>query len=253
MTGEGAALLGATGRLGTALRRCFPDPGNLICYSGGGTGDTTGADLALASPGDLLGPGVRTVFNCAGISSTSACRRNPFKAFLVNSLWPLRLARFCLQHDKRLVHISTDLVWSGGIPPYRSGSPGVPMSLYGWTKLLGDLGAGRVNPRALVVRTSVLVGEIGARKPTFTEDILAGRATSFYIDSIRHHTPAMSFSKTLIRLASEETGGLLIAASDRALCRLAYAATLIPEPDGVPAPPGVPKNLTLIPDVAVPS
>jgi dTDP-4-dehydrorhamnose reductase len=189
--------------------------------------------------------------NCAAVSSTGGCLSDPVRAFLLNSVWPGKLALHCREKSIRLVHMSTDLVWSGGIPPYKRNSPAVPMSLYGWTKLLGDIAVMRHNPGALVVRTSVLVGEVGARQTTFSEDILAGRATRFYADSIRHHTGIMPLAEELHRLASGSRKGVILVASPLAMSRLGYAAGLIPEPGQALAPRGVPRNLTMLPDIAV--
>jgi len=191
------------------------------------------------------------VINCAAASSTGGCLADPVRAFLLNSVWPGKLALHCRERSIRLVHISTDLVWSGGIPPYKRNSPAVPMSFYGWTKLLGDMVTTRHNPDALVVRTSVLVGEVGARQATFSEDILSGRATRFYSDSIRHHTEILPLAEELHRLAAGTRKGLIIVASPLAMSRLGYAAGLIPEPGQALAPRGVPRNLTMLPDIRV--
>lgn len=242
-------VFGATGRLGTALRRT--SEGQVLPVSLHGCSGIVAADLTTADPGSVIPEGAAAVLNCAAVSTTTGCLKHPLEAFLLNSLWPRRLARFCGQKGIRLVHISTDLVWSGGIPPYKRFSPAVPMSFYGWTKLLGDMGAGRACPEALIVRTSVLTGEIGARNPTFTEDIIAGRAKRFYADSIRHHTPIVPLARILHRLAAGRERGLLIAASPIAMCRLGYAATLIPDPEPALAPRGVPLNLTMLPDIEV--
>lgn len=244
-------LFGAAGRLGTALRKVSAGHTGLYCHGLGGPAGAAQTDLASADPAGLIPEGADTVINCAAMSAVGDCRRNPAAAFGVNCLWPRRLAARCAEMGIGLVHMSTDLVWSGGIPPYKRHSPAVPMSVYGWTKLLGDLLVRRVHPGALVVRTSVLVGEIGARRPTFTEEILSGAASRFYADSIRHHTPIIPLAETLHRLAGEGTSGLILAASPLAMSRLTYAATLIPEPEGVRAPRGVPLNLTMLVDVEV--
>lgn len=243
-------LFGATGRLGTALRRTSRG-GRLHCFSRNGGGGTTQADLTEAPPDALIPEGTRTVINCAAISSTGGCLADPVRAFLLNSIWPGKLAFHCRANGIRLVHMSTDLVWSGGIPPYKRSSPAVPMSFYGWTKLLGDIAVARHDPGALVVRTSVLVGAVGARQPTFSEDILSGRATKFYADSIRHHTEIIPLAEELHRLAAGTLKGVIIAASPLAMSRLGYAAGLIREPGQALAPPGVPRNLTMVPDIGV--
>lgn len=243
-------LSGATGRLGTALRRTSRG-GSLLCLSRSGEEGTTAADLTDPDLETLIPAGTDAVINCAAISSTGGCLADPRKAFLLNSVWPGRLALHCRERNTRLVHMSTDLVWSGGIPPYRRNSSAVPMSFYGWTKLLGDIAVARHNPDALIVRTSVLVGTVGARQTTFSEDILSGRATRFYADSIRHHTDIFSLARELHMLAAGIRKGVILAASPLAMSRLGYAAGLIPAPGQALAPRGVPRNLTMLPDVEI--
>ncbi len=242
-------LFGAAGRLGTAVRRTAPESPALYCHGLGGGGKPAPVDLAFADP--VIPEGTETVINCAAMSAPGDCRRDPAAAFRVNSLWPRRLAVRCAELGIGLIHMSTDLVWSGGIPPYGRSSPAVPMSLYGWTKLIGDILVRRAHPGALVVRTSVLVGETGARRPTFSEEITSGAVSRFYTDSIRHHTRIMPMAETLHRLAGEGASGLILAASPLAMSRLAFAATMIPEPKGIRAPRGVPLNLTMRVDVEV--
>ncbi len=243
-------LFGATGRLGTALRRTSRG-GSLLCLSRSGDSGTIGADLTTTPPEALLPEGAGAVINCAAESSTGGCLADPVRAFLLNSVWPGELAFYCRENRIRMLHVSTDLVWSGGIPPYKRNSPAVPMSFYGWTKLLGDIAVTRHNPDALVVRTSVLVGDVGARQTTFSEDILSGRARSFYADSIRHHTGIMPLAAELHRLAAGSRKGVIIVASPLAMSRLGYATGLIPDPAQALAPRGVPRNLTMLPDIEV--
>ncbi len=243
-------LFGATGRLGTALRRTSRG-GSLVCLSRSGDSDTTRADLTTTPPEHLFPVKADAAINCAAVSSTGGCLADPARAFLLNSVWPWKLALHCRENRIRLLHMSTDLVWSGGIPPYKRNSPAVPMSFYGWTKLLGDIVVTRHNPDALVVRTSVLVGEVGASQTTFSEDILSGRATRFYADSIRHHTGIMPLAEELHRLASGSRKGVILVASPLAMSRLGYAAGLIPEPGQALAPRGVPRNLTMLPDIGI--
>ncbi len=243
-------LFGATGRLGTALRRTSQG-GSLLCLSRSGDAGSRGADLTTATPEALLPEKTGAVINCAAVSSTGGCLADPVRSFLINSVWPWKLALHCRENRIRMVHMSTDLVWSGGIPPYKKNSPAVPMSFYGWTKLLGDIAVTRHDPDALVVRTSVLVGEVGASQTTFSEDILSGRASRFYADSIRHHTAIMPLAEELLTLAEGSRRGVILVAAPLAMSRLGYAAGLIPDPGQALAPRGVPRNLTMLPDIEI--
>lgn len=215
-------LTGATGRLGRTVQRVFTPTWVIHPRSRSG-----GDDLRTASPEEVVPEGTDYVLNCAAMSSRGGCSRDPFSAYALNVRWPGRLAEFCTDSGRRLVHISTDLVYSGGIPPYKPRSPAVPRSLYGWTKLLGDRAVLSRAPSACIVRTSVLIGSAGAANPTFTEDILTGRATTFHVDSFRNHTDIDALASYLEGCLLSSSRGLVIAAAPYSASRAAYAYSLL--------------------------
>jgi dTDP-4-dehydrorhamnose reductase len=238
-------LAGATGRLGRKVLEGLGQSWIVHPCSRSG-----GADLTVMTPGEAVPADARYCLNCAAVSSRGECAGNPAGAFLLNALWPARLAEYCLDSRRRLVHISTDLVYSGGIPPYTESSPACPSSIYGWTKLLGDRAVIRRNPLALVVRTSVLVGEAGAAVPTFTEDILQGRATVFHVDSFRNHTEIGLLAEYLEKALLSEDAGLVLAAAPYSMSRAAYAFSVLKRDVNMAmAPEGIPRDLTLRPKV----
>ncbi len=199
-----------------------------------------------------MSSGIRKVLNCAALSSRAECSSDPFTAFAVNSRWPARLAYWCREEGVRLIHISTDLVYAGGIPPYTESSSSVPKSLYGWTKLLGDRAVLRLNPDALVARTSVLTGKSGAKKPTFSEEILSGKARSFFVDSFRNHTDIFLLAEWLEEMLLSTASGLILAAAPYSQSRMAYASLLLGldcHLEQVSVPASLPGDLTLRPSV----
>jgi dTDP-4-dehydrorhamnose reductase len=142
-------------------------------------------------------------------------------------------------------------VYSGGNPPYVEQSPAVPRSIYGWTKLLGDLKVSRNCPGALIVRTSVLFGRTGASRPTFSEELLAGSVKAVHVDCWRNHTPVHWFAGMLLEAARTRLCGILLLAGRHSHTRAAFAETLL-RAAGVrdmPAqgyrPEGTPADLTL--------
>lgn len=82
-------------------------------------------------------------------------------------------------------------------------------------------------PSACVVRTSVLIGTAGAPTPTFTEDILSGRATTFHVDSFRNHTDIDALASYLEGCLLSSSRGLVIAAAPYSTSRAAYAYSLL--------------------------
>lgn len=240
-------LTGATGRLGRTVQALSPEEWVVHPCSRSG-----GADLGRAVPSEVFPSSAGFCLNCAAVSSRGECLKSPLRAYLVNALWPARLADYCRENSRRLVHMSTDLVYSGGIPPYTEKSPAVPRSLYGWTKLLGDKAILRRDPEALIVRTSVLVGKAGAANPTFTEDILSGRATRFHVDCFRNHTDISLLADYLLKSLDSPRSGLVIASAPYSSSRAAYAYSILNRDlTLVPAPDHLAKDLTLRPSVSL--
>lgn len=236
-------LTGATGRLGTVIRSLASEDWEILAER---------TDLRSSPPESVFPGETDHCINCAALSSRGGCAADPFSAFALNARWPARLASYCREHGKRLIHISTDLVYSGGIPPYTESSPAVPLSLYGWTKLLGDRAVLRLHPKALVVRTSVLVGKAGSKNPTFTEEMTLGRATSFFVDSFRNHTDVTLLARFLEQALLSSKSGLVLAAEPYSMSRAAYAWSLLKKPVRMlPAPDQVAKDLTLRPSVSL--
>lgn len=96
------------------------------------------------------------VVNCIGIVKQSPAAADPILSIRVNALFPHLLARICSGHDVRLIHISTDCVFSGRKGNYREDDPPDPEDLYGRTKLLGEV-AGK---GCLTIRTSMIGREL---------------------------------------------------------------------------------------------
>lgn len=99
-------------------------------------------------------PGV--VVNCIGIVKQDAASKDPLTSILVNALLPHRLAELCHATGTRLIHISTDCVFSGRKGNY--GERDVPDAedIYGRTKLLGEV----TNGDCLTLRTSMIGREL---------------------------------------------------------------------------------------------
>ena len=185
------------------------------------------------------------------MSTPADCLRDPAGALLANAMLPRELARACSSLGIPLVHFSTDLVYGGATPPYGERSPCLPRSLYGWTKLLGDRAVLSAHPGALVVRTSVLFGEVGAARRTFSEELLAGRVRSVHVDSYRNHTPVNWLPRAAIGALDAGARGMLLVAGLHSLSRSAFAEMLFAHLKRRDCPPtgyrpaGVPEDLSL--------
>jgi dTDP-4-dehydrorhamnose reductase len=92
------------------------------------------------------------VINCIGIIKQLKEASDPILTITLNSLLPHRLADLCVQREIRLVHMSTDCVFSGRKgAPYTEDDLPDPDDLYGRSKLLGEVD----RPGCLTIRTSI--------------------------------------------------------------------------------------------------
>jgi dTDP-4-dehydrorhamnose reductase len=99
------------------------------------------------------------VVNCVGLVKQLSQSKNPLAAVPINTLLPHRLAALCGATGARLVHISTDCVFSGARGGYREGDFPDADDLYGRSKLLGEVDY----PHAITLRTSIIGHELASQ------------------------------------------------------------------------------------------
>jgi dTDP-4-dehydrorhamnose reductase len=96
------------------------------------------------------------VINCIGIIKQLPTAKDPIISLTVNTLFPHRLAYLCQAAGARLIHISTDCVFSGRQGIYTEADVSDAEDLYGRTKFLGEVDA----PGCLTLRTSIIGREM---------------------------------------------------------------------------------------------
>jgi dTDP-4-dehydrorhamnose reductase len=108
------------------------------------------------------------VINAIGIVKQRTGAGNDVLAMEVNALFPHLVARVCRSRGARLVHLSTDCVFSGEKGNYSEQDRPDPVDVYGFSKLLGEAGG----PGVLTLRTSMIGPELH-RKTGLVEWFLA--------------------------------------------------------------------------------
>lgn len=163
-------VLGASGMLGNAMLRVMSAQEGWSVF-----GTVRGADPALhmAAPRAVLIPGVHAdqpdsllaafaqarpdvVINCVGLVKQLSNAEDPLVAVPINTLLPHRLARMCEVAGARLVHVSTDCVFSGKQGSYTESDLADAQDVYGRSKLLGEVDY----PHAVTLRTSIIGHEL---------------------------------------------------------------------------------------------
>ena len=96
------------------------------------------------------------VVNCVGIVKQLPAAKDPLVSIALNSLFPHRLALACKAVGARMIHISTDCVFSGTKGRYTEKDPSDADDLYGKTKFLGEV----AYPHCVTLRTSIIGHEL---------------------------------------------------------------------------------------------
>ncbi|KRE43803.1 dTDP-4-dehydrorhamnose reductase [Knoellia sp. Soil729] len=197
VTGAGGMLahdllprLTAAGHEVTALRR--PDL------------DVTDA-AACASAVD----GHDVVANLAAWTAVDDAETHEADAFAVNAVGAANLASACARTGSRLVHVSTDYVFSGdATTPYAVDAPIAPRSAYGRTKAAGEWAVLAHCPSALVVRTAWLYGAGGSNFAATMARLAGERETLSVVDDQRGQpTWTGDLADALVRLVDTEAAG----------------------------------------------
>lgn len=209
-------IAGCRGQLGHALgERLAADPHHEVVAAVGREELDLADPQAVATLFDGLASNPPDVaVNAAAFTQVDRCEREPEAAERGNTIAPSVLAEACEKRGIRLVHVSTDYVFSGDSPiAYREQDEPKPRSVYGRTKLAGEERVLTTSANALIVRTSWLFG----RGRNFIAAILAqaherraGRASGplrVVDDQYGRPTYAHDLAEAIVYLVERGAGG----------------------------------------------
>jgi dTDP-4-dehydrorhamnose reductase len=163
-------ILGASGMLGHTAWRYFANCDGVMAV---GTVRRPTPALQASAPSGQLVVGVDVesfdslaltlaqvrpdvVLNAVGVIKQLAAADDPLIALPINALLPHRLARLCAMVGARLIHVSTDCVFTGQRGGYTETDLADASDLYGRSKLLGEVDY----PNAVTLRTSIIGPEL---------------------------------------------------------------------------------------------
>ncbi len=100
------------------------------------------------------------VVNCVGLIKQLENSNDPLSVLPLNALLPHRLAHLCKLSGARLIHISTDCVFSGNRGAYCEDDVSDATDLYGKSKYMGEV----YYPHCVTLRTSIIGHELSGSK-----------------------------------------------------------------------------------------
>jgi dTDP-4-dehydrorhamnose reductase len=160
-------VLGSTGMLGGAVCRAFSAGPGFSVFAAARTPDRMPALKRLEPAQIIAGVSVEDlssvetamkearpdlVINCIGVIKQLAAAADPVASIYINALFPHQLHRICRAHEARLIHVSTDCVFTGKRGSYLESDFPDADDLYGRSKLLGEV----VGEGAITLRTSII-------------------------------------------------------------------------------------------------
>lgn len=168
---EKILITGAKGQLGTELIRCLErrhtELGTAALFEDTYEFDAVDVDElditdAKAVDAFLENGKYTVIINCAAFTNVNLCEEKEELAYAVNKTGAENLAVAAEKFDMKLVHVSTDYVFSGnGSRPYMESEATNPQSAYGRTKDAGEKAVICACHRYFIVRTAWLYGYTG--------------------------------------------------------------------------------------------
>jgi len=152
------------------------------------------------------------VVNAVGIVKQRSTAKESIPSLEINSLFPHRLAGLCKAAGIRMVHVSTDCVFSGRKGGYRETDLSDAEDLYGRTKYLGEVS----DSHCITLRTSIVGREL-SRKQGLLEWFLSQRGSvQGFTNALFSGFTTLELSRIIEKILTEhpEKGGLYHVSSD---------------------------------------
>lgn len=199
-------VTGAGGQLATELVRTAPASASVIALS---ERDLDITDAAAVER-EVLRHRPQAIINAAAYTAVDRAESEPDQAFLVNRDGAAAVAEAAHRHNAFLVHISTDFVFEGsGSQPYVPESMPHPISVYGASKLAGDMAVRHACVSAAIVRTAWVYASHGRNFVLTMLKLMRERGHVRVIaDQVGTPTNARGLAGCCWRLVDLKLGGL---------------------------------------------
>ena len=216
-------ITGGTGQLGSALLRtapavdCFaPDRQQLNLTDF----DALWAQVKLFKP-DLI-------IHAAAMTDVDGCEREPDEAWRVNALSTQNLAAAANEIGARMVYVSTNFVFDGDADqPYHEFASTGPISVYGASKLAGEVAVRALCPRHFVVRTAMVFDESGKNFVNTMLRLASSRSSLTVVsDQFGNPTYARDLAEAIWTLVEQPSYGTFHLTNSGAVSWFAWAVEI---------------------------
>jgi len=153
----------------------------------------------------------KLVINCIGFVNHIIKEQDKDIATFINSYFPHKLAKICRLNNSKLIHISTDAVFSGEEGNYTEDSPYSPIDFYGISKATGEI----KDNHNLTIRTSIIGPEIKEPKTGLMECFFKQneKTVKGFTNYILSGLTTLELAKKIIEMYKNNVIGLITIAS----------------------------------------
>jgi dTDP-4-dehydrorhamnose reductase len=149
------------------------------------------------------------IINCAAYTAVDRAEEEQEAAYGINALGPSILGRVATEIDARLIHVSTDYIFSGTADtPYAEETAVNPVGAYGRTKAAGEQLIREHCPRHFIVRTAWLYGVHGKNFVETMLRLMNDRPEINVVDDQQGSpTYAVDLARALVEFISQDSTG----------------------------------------------
>jgi dTDP-4-dehydrorhamnose reductase len=133
----------------------------------------------------------------------------------------------------RLIHVSSDAVFSGREVDYDEAALPDPVTRYGAAKAAAETAVRAIAPTAAMVRTSLILGDGRGAHEVLTHELISGQADGvLFTDQIRKPVHVDDLADALLELATNEYRGVINVAGPDVISRYDLGV-LVAQRDGL--------------------
>lgn len=181
-------IIGSGGRLGAALAREWRGRHEVAGFDHAAL-DLGSSEAIRAALGSLQ---FDALVNCAALTNVDRCETERAEAMQVNAAAVGEMARLSSEKGARMIHISTDYVFSGETEgALDESAPANPVSVYGESKKRGEEELLAVSPEHLAVRVSWV---FGPDRPSFVDALLQRALAEDRVSAVADKFSAPTYS-----------------------------------------------------------
>jgi len=222
-------IAGAGGMLGTALQRVLGERGIAFKAPPEAAFDITDEREVGERVSAFVADGGTVLVNAAAYTNVERAEDDAATAYRVNEHGARVLAAAARDAGIAFVHVSTDFVFDGTKPgAYTEDDEPSPLSVYGASKLAGEIAVAETLPSAIIVRTAWVFGPGGVNFPTKILDLASRMPTLKVVtDEVGSPTYTLDLAAGIVGLVEADAAGLFHLAGAGVCTRFELAAEVV--------------------------